>query len=199
MLRQNVANFSTQKHCIEVSKSAVELLNPGQVIIDTSDQPVYALSRQLQKLYPDSFGPGKYLPMFGGLHIEKLLLEIHGQLIAGSGLSKFLDQSNLSITGAGNVFDTVPQITSARYLLQVCLCAEFKAMKLVFDNSESALNLQQWIGEKETESAMFHHWTKIFELQILIMLFLRSEREKFSFIRSCAEVGNEVHFRVQSL
>ena len=50
--------------------------------------------------------------MFGGLHIEKLLLEIHGQLIAGSGLVQFLDQVKISITGAGNAVVNVSQITS---------------------------------------------------------------------------------------
>ena len=60
-----------QKHCIEITKAAVDLLNPGQVIVDVSDQPVYTVSRQLQQLYPIEFGPGRYFAMFGGLHIEK--------------------------------------------------------------------------------------------------------------------------------
>ena len=40
-----------QKHCIEVAKNAIDKLNPGQVIVDTSDQPVYALSRRLQQMF----------------------------------------------------------------------------------------------------------------------------------------------------
>ena len=62
------------------------MLNPEQTIVDTSDQPVHALSKILQKFYPDKFGQEKYFPMFGGFHIENVLLENHGQLIAGSGL-----------------------------------------------------------------------------------------------------------------
>ena len=37
LLRQNVADFGTQKHCIEIVDSAATLLNPGQTIIDTSN------------------------------------------------------------------------------------------------------------------------------------------------------------------
>ena len=82
------------------------MLNPGQTIVDTSDQTVvYALSKRLQLMYPHKFGQGKNFPMFGGLHIDKLLLEIHGQLIAGSGLPQFLNYSKLSITGAENSFE----------------------------------------------------------------------------------------------
>ena len=82
------------------------MLYPGQTIVDTSDQTVvYALSKRLQLMYPHKFGQGKNFPMFGGIHIDKLLLEIHGQLIAGSGLPRFLNYSKLSITGAENSFE----------------------------------------------------------------------------------------------
>ena len=87
-----------QKNCIEVARNAIDALNPGQVTVDTSDQPVYALSRRLQQRFPDSLGPGKYLPMFGGLHMGKRLLEILEQLIAGSGPGQFLNQAKVSIT-----------------------------------------------------------------------------------------------------
>ena len=87
-----------QKNCIEVARNAIDALNPGQVTVDTSDQPVYALSRRLQQMFPDSLGPGKYLPMFGGLHMGKRLLEILEQLIAGSEPGQFLNQAKVSIT-----------------------------------------------------------------------------------------------------
>ena len=108
---------------------------------------MYTISRQLQWIYPNEFGPGKYFPMFGGLHIEKLLLEIHGQLVDGSGLSELLDISKLSITGAGNVLINVPQITSAQYLLEVCLCAEFKALKVVYVDSQTSLDIHKWMDD----------------------------------------------------
>ena len=124
---------------------------------DTSDQPVCALSKQLQQMFPDSLGPGKYLPMFGGLHIEKLLLEIHGQLIAGSRLAQFLDQVKVSITRAGIVMVNVSQITSARHLLQVCLCTEYKAMKFAFDSTEFNDDIQDYMEKKASKSPMFHY------------------------------------------
>ena len=122
-------------------------------------------------MFPDSPGPGKYLPMFGGLHIEK-------PLIAGNGLARFLDQAKVSITGAGNVVVNVFQITSAWYLLQVRLCAEYKAVRVVFDSSESTDDIQDWMEKKASESRMFHYWKMIFDLQILILMFIWSQRER---------------------
>ena len=152
LLGQSVATYySMQKLCIKVAKNEIDALNPGQVTIDTSDKPVYpvyALSRRLQQMFPDSLGPGKYLHMFGRLYIEKLFLEIYGQVIAESGIAQFLDQAKVSITGAGNVVVNVSQITSARYLLQVCLCAEYKAMRVVFDSTESIDDIKDWMEKK---------------------------------------------------
>ena len=81
LLRQNFVDFGTQKHCIEIVESATTLINPGQTIVDKSGEPVYALPKKLQQMYPHKFGQRRYLPMFGRLHIEKILLEIHGQLL----------------------------------------------------------------------------------------------------------------------
>ena len=61
-------------------------------------------------MFPDSLGPGEYLPMFGGFHIEIILLEIHGKIIAGSGLAQFLDRAKVSITGVRNVVVNDPKL-----------------------------------------------------------------------------------------
>ena len=162
-----------QKHCIEVAKDATDALNPSQVRVHTSGQPVYALSRRLQQMFPDFPGPGKYLPMLRGLfqknlkQLEKRLLEIHRQFIAGSGLIQCLDQVKDSITGAGNVVVKVSQITSTRYMLHVCLCAEYKVMRVVFDSFESTDDIQDQMEKKLPESPVFHYWKMIFALQIL--------------------------------
>ena len=71
----------------------------------------------------------------------------------------------------------VSQITSTRYLLQVCLCAKYKAMRVVFDFSESTDDIQDWMEKKTSGFPMFHYWKMIFDLQILILMFIRSKRE----------------------
>ena len=115
--------------------------------------------------------------MFGGLHIEKLLLEMYRQLIAGSGLAQLFDQAKVSNTGVGNVAVSLSQITSVRYLFQVCLCTEYKAMRVALDSSESSDDIQDWMEKKASESLMFHYWKVIFDFQILILMFIRWQRE----------------------
>ena len=45
LLRENVADFG--KRCIEIANLAATFLNPGQTIVDTRDQPVYAIWKRL--------------------------------------------------------------------------------------------------------------------------------------------------------
>ena len=53
------------------------VLNPGQTPADISDQPAYALTKELQFDHPEMFS--QYFPIFKQLHIEQSLLVIHGQ------------------------------------------------------------------------------------------------------------------------
>ena len=70
----------------------------------------------------------------------------------------------------------------------MCLCAEFKAMMLLFENEETILDFENWITEKAYESLMFHYWKMILDpkvLSLIILHFVRSERERnFNFMLS---------------
>lgn len=39
--RQNIGAYSIQKHSIKISKAIIDVLNPSQVLIDTSYQPMF--------------------------------------------------------------------------------------------------------------------------------------------------------------
>ena len=82
---------------------AVNALNPGQMPVDTSDCPIYTVTKEAIYHFPDKF-PG-YCAMFGGLHIEQCLLVVHGQLLDGSGLKGMLETCSLATIGVGAVVD----------------------------------------------------------------------------------------------
>ena len=70
-----------------------KIINPGQTPVDCSDQPVFALTKELQFRFPKMFQ--NYFPLFGGLHIEEFLLFLHGKLIKVSGLMESLNLQKL--------------------------------------------------------------------------------------------------------
>ena len=58
------------KHAMDVIKSCIDYLNPGQVPVIAVDQPLYAIAKQIQWKWNNLYGETKFVIMFGGLHIE---------------------------------------------------------------------------------------------------------------------------------
>ena len=103
---------------MEIVEKTTQLLNPGQICVDESDQPVYKLSKELQWRFPDRFGPEKYFYLFGSLHLEKSILLLCGSLIEGSGLDKIMASCGVSIVGTDSLV-SVNHIKRAKYCIQV--------------------------------------------------------------------------------
>ena len=114
----HIHTLDTQYHCMEIIEKTTQLLNPGQICVDESDQPVYKLSEELQWRFPDRFGPEKYFCLFGSLHLGKSVLLLCGLLIGESGLDKIMASCGLSIVGTDSLV-SVNHIKRAKYCIQV--------------------------------------------------------------------------------
>ena len=114
-----VHTLSTQYHCMEIIKQTIAYLNPGQTPVVVCNQPVFALIKEIQWGYPETFGSSSYLCLFGGVHFKQCMLTIHGDLIKGSSLEK-ISNIYMSIIGSGTLVHT-NYIKQARYCLQVSL------------------------------------------------------------------------------
>ena len=55
-----------------------------------ADQPLYALAKQIQWKWPSEYG--KFVVMFGGLHIEMAALRSLGTLLQDSGWTAALSE-----------------------------------------------------------------------------------------------------------
>ena len=176
LIPEPVHTLNMQYHCMKIIMQTVNFLNPGQIPVDVSDQPVYALTKELQWRKPEEFGENFYFAMFGGLHLEHMLLLIHGELIQGSGLYEILHINNLSTIGTGAVV-RANHIKQARYCLQVALCAIYLKLKDALNEEGSAIPPIEWLKSKAKISQMCNYWHIIMKLQIEILLFIRSIRE----------------------
>ena len=151
-----------------------ETLNPGQTPIDVSDQPLYAFTKALQLRFPEIFS--NYFPLFGQLHIEQCLLVIHGQMIKGSGLLEILTEKKFSMIGLSAASD-VNNIKRARYTLQITLCSRFNQLREAMPNNLTDLSPYDWLSQKSKDSTSFLYWNCVVDLQVPILLYVRSIRE----------------------
>lgn len=72
LLLENAHTVAMIKHSMNVVRDVVEHLNPGQTPMVTFDKPLFALAKQIQWKWPQEYGEGKFVVLFGGLHIEHL-------------------------------------------------------------------------------------------------------------------------------
>ena len=171
--RDKVSTFNMQSHLMHLNKKWTAILNPNQTPVDVSDQPVYALTKELILRFPGEFS--NYFALFGQLHIEQCILVTHGQLIKGSGLLEILTENKFSMIGLSAVVD-VNNIKRARYTLQITLCSMFKLLSdAIPENCE--LSPYDWLTKKSTESTSFLYWKLVIDLEILILMYVRSIRE----------------------
>ena len=151
LLQAIVNTFDMQVHTINQNIKAISALNPGQMPVDVSDCPVYALTKENQFRFPEHFS--NYFAMFWGLHIEQCLLVTHGQFIEGSGLREILEVFSLATIGVGTVFD-FNQIKWACYCVQVTLCSLYWKLVDAVRASGSTLDPWKWL-EKNCFQAVF--------------------------------------------
>ena len=78
ILPESINTPVTVRHCGKTIVKLTEKFNPGQVPVLTADQPVYALGKQVQWLYPNEFG--NIIWMMGPLHIE-MFVNIIGTVV----------------------------------------------------------------------------------------------------------------------
>ena len=123
-----VHTLDTQYHCMEIVEKTAQLLNPDQICVYESDQPVCKLSKELQWRFPNRFGPAKYFCLFGSLHLEKSILLLCGSPIEGCGLDKIMASCGLSFVRTDSLV-SVNHIKRARYCIQVAACVIFTREK----------------------------------------------------------------------
>ena len=111
--------------------------------------------------------------LFGGLHIEKALIIVHGEFTDGNDLDKLLGQSNLSITGMENTVINVTDIKRCRYSLQISASAIYQQLVKAF-NTKSNITVWKWLAQKSETSTMTLYWKSILEIQIHILIFIRA-------------------------
>ena len=59
-----------------IVKNAVEYLNPDQAPVLVCDQPLFAIAKEIQWTWPDTFGEIFFVIMLGELHIEMTALKL---------------------------------------------------------------------------------------------------------------------------
>ena len=153
------STIELQFHLMKIAVEYTQYLNPGQVAVGCSDQPLYALKKMIQWAHPDLFL--KYFCFMGGLHIEQASLVCVGQLITGSGMEDIVSYASLDTIGLKTAVCDVNNIKKARYTLQVIAVVLMRKLQDAYKVTGTSYdNMEHWIAAQQNCS-MFMYWYNV--------------------------------------
>ena len=157
---------------MRIIKKTINFTNKGKVPIDTSDQPVYAISKKVQICYPLEFGPEKYICALGALHMGHTGLLVYSDFMKGSGLEIVLHLKLLT-DGTSATVD-VNDIKYSRYCLQVSVVVIYTSLKKGHVENGNPLSVLDWADEAAKHSQMYFYWKMILNVEVLLLIYMRS-------------------------
>ena len=177
---EEASSPSMLRQCMEVVKSAVHYLNPGQTPVISVDQPLYAKLKQLQWNMSESFGEDKLVVLMGGLHTEITGFKALGHWLEGSGGVEVLQEALVTTPGIAQSFLKASHVTRTRHAHQVTACALYIILKKAYDryvannSEESTDTFSAWCERQKTGSPQFMYWHTSLEWELLFFTFVRS-------------------------
>ena len=166
---------------LEQLERTVHHLNPGQPIVTTLDQPLYAIAKKLQ-WYLEKFGSTKFVFVLGSLHTEMAMVSTLGDWLKDSGWLELL--SAAKVTGTGNqALLTGKQVSKSKYCHQVTAFVLHRLLKNAYDeavqNGEAEEDdITTWRGKMECLFPQFQYWSICLKMQMSLLLFVRSIRSR---------------------
>ena len=162
-------------------------LNPGQVPVVAADQPLFATAKQVQWHWPDKYGEGKFIMMFGGLHIEMAALKSNGTLLQDSGWKGALVEAGIATTGTADSFLSASSVTRTRQMHQVTASSLYKLVHEAYDTycsedldgDQREMSFDDWCEMRKGQSPQFQFWFMILKMELTILSLIRPFRGQF--------------------
>lgn len=185
LFRENAHSLAMVKHGMDVIAQATELVHPGQVPILTVDQPLFVLAKKIQWTWPETYGKDKFVVMMGGLHIEMAFLKVLGEWIDGSGWVSVMKTANVTTDGRGDALTKGSFTARSQWAHQVTAAALFCLRNQAYNSykveveseANPAMPFNDWCTLMETQHPQFRYWSKTFNLEVLFLQFMQSQRE----------------------
>ena len=119
-----------------VIKDSVNFLNPGQTPFVVMDQPLYAIGKHIQHVWPEEFGEGKLFIMMGTFHTEKNSLQLLGDWLSGSGWTDALIKAEINTPGVIESYLHVSHLKRTRYSHEVTSVVLYGLLMDAFEISD---------------------------------------------------------------
>ena len=128
---------------MDIIKRTINNLNPGQTTVDVCDQPVFALTKEIQfRIYLEVTSTS----LFWVVYISNTVYFVYMVIIKGSVLYEILATNNLSIIGTGAIVNANHK--QARYFLQVAVCSVYMKLREAHKKRRIEFDPNSVVGRK---------------------------------------------------
>lgn len=156
LLHEEIATHAMVRHTIDIIIKVIQKVNPDQVPVITGDQPVYAIAKQVQWLYPNQYGEDKILMMMGPLHIEMATINMIGDWLQSSGWVNIIIKSEMHTPGRADSLLSGKHPKRSRYAHQVSCSVLFILMQDAYEQSDKSHNFEDWISKRLQSHPIFY-------------------------------------------
>ena len=180
LFSESAHSLAMVKHSMDLIQRATSHVNPGQVPVITLDQPLYAIAKKIQWSWPDTYGDKSYVVMMGGLHTEMAFLAAIGNWLSGSGWSTVMSVADVTTEGRSDYLLKGHETSTSQWAHQVTAAALYHLMVEAYAQQKDDQNEQsfdEWRKDMEGKKNHFYYWSKVLDLEMLFLKFLKSERE----------------------
>ena len=171
-------------HSMDIIKTNVEFLNPGQIPVIAFDQPLFALAKTIQCNWPNTYGEEKFVIMMGGLPIEMAAWKTLGDWLENCGWTPLLVDANFCTSGKADSFLKASHVSRTRYAHQVTACCLFILMHKAYQefcqslsDNDIRLSFEEWRSNKAAASPHFKFWAITLDVELCILNFVQSLRQ----------------------
>ena len=168
---------------MDVIRQAVRVVNRNQVPVITLDQPLYAIAKQIQWIWPDQYGEEKFVVVLGGLHIEMSAFKLLGDWLEDSGWIDVIVQAKVASPGIADSFLKASHLTKTRHAHQVTASSLYILLRRSYESytmslmpEESPLTFEEWCCQRSQDIPQFNFWYTTLRLELLVLTFIRSLR-----------------------
>ena len=181
LLMDNAHSAAMIRHAMDDICAAVHHLNPRQMPILAMDQPLFAIAKELQWAFPQTYGEHKFVIMLGGLHTEMAAIKVLGDLMDGSGWTHILTTADVATSGVAHSFIKGSHLTRTRHAHQVTAAALCIPQRQAYSSylescEENCDSFDDWSEQMERQQPQYAYWVLVLKLQLLVLQLVHSIR-----------------------
>ena len=128
------------------------------------------------------YGEGKFVVMFGGLHIEMAALRTMGDWLQSSSRVEALVQAEITTAGTADSFLCAAHVARTRRAHQLPAAALYILQYRAYNNRDTdtedePLGFHEWCSKREESCPQFQYLATVMPLELCLLDFVRSQRQ----------------------